>query len=48
MAVEHVPRNETAVASGVNALLRTVGGCISGAVAASIISSHHVGCTTEL
>jgi MFS family permease len=40
MAVEHVPMTKTVVASGVNSLLRTVGGSVSGAIVVLIVSSH--------
>jgi MFS family permease len=40
LAVQHVPMSESGIASGVNTLVRTVGGSISGAVTASVLSGH--------
>ncbi|MBX6769466.1 MAG: MFS transporter, partial [Actinomadura rubrobrunea] len=45
MAVEHVDRSKTAVASGVNSLVRLVGGSIAGSVAAAILTSETIGGT---
>jgi predicted MFS family arabinose efflux permease len=39
LAVQHVPMDSTAIASGVNSLVRTTGGSIGAAVVASILAS---------
>ncbi|MBO3749117.1 MFS transporter [Streptosporangiaceae bacterium NEAU-GS5] len=43
MAVEHVEPSKTAVASGVNALVRVLGGSTAGAVIAAILAAHTTG-----
>ncbi|BCB75776.1 MFS transporter [Phytohabitans flavus] len=40
LAVQHVPMSQSGIASGINTLVRTVGGSISGAVTASLLTSH--------
>ena len=39
LAVQHVPMDSTAIASGVNSLVRTTGGSIGAAVVASVLAS---------
>jgi MFS family permease len=38
LAVQHVPMDQSGIASGVNSLVRTAGGCVSGAVTAAILA----------
>jgi MFS family permease len=40
LAVQHVPMDQSGIASGINTLVRTVGGSISGAVTASLLTSR--------
>ncbi|WP_067702079.1 MFS transporter [Nocardia jejuensis] len=40
LAVQHVPMNESGIASGINSLVRTAGGSIAGAVTGSILTAH--------
>jgi EmrB/QacA subfamily drug resistance transporter len=40
LAVQHVPMSQSGIASGINTLVRTVGGSIAGAVTASVLSSN--------
>ncbi|HEY8479851.1 MAG TPA: MFS transporter [Spirillospora sp.] len=40
LAVQHVPMDQSGIASGINALVRTTGGSIAGAVTASILAGH--------
>lgn len=38
LAVQHVPMDQTGIASGINSLVRTAGGSVSGAVTAAILT----------
>jgi len=40
LAVQHVPMSQSGIASGINTLVRTVGGSISGAVTATLLTSN--------
>ncbi|HKS99725.1 MAG TPA: MFS transporter [Rugosimonospora sp.] len=40
LAVQHVPLTQSGIASGVNSLVRTVGGSVAGAATASVLSSN--------
>ena len=40
LAVQHVPMSQSGIASGVNTLVRTVGGSISGALTASVLTGN--------
>ncbi|NMM92163.1 MFS transporter [Rhodococcus sp. SRB_17] len=42
LAVQHVPIGESGIASGINALVRTAGGSIAGALTASILSAYTI------
>jgi MFS family permease len=43
LAVEHVPMDQSGIASGVNALVRTTGGSIAGAATAAVLAGSTVG-----
>lgn len=45
LAVAHVPLSQSGIASGINSLVRTAGGSISGAITASILTSCVIGHT---
>ncbi|WP_433461492.1 MFS transporter [Spirillospora sp. CA-128828] len=40
LAVQHVPMDQTGIASGINSLVRTTGGSVAGAVTASILAGR--------
>ncbi len=40
LAVEHVPMHQSGIASGVNSLVRTAGGSVSGAVTAAVLTGE--------
>jgi MFS family permease len=40
LAVQHVPMDSSAIASGINSLVRTAGGSVGAAITASILASH--------
>jgi EmrB/QacA subfamily drug resistance transporter len=40
LAVQHVPLSQSGIASGINTLVRTVGGSVAGAVTASLLSAN--------
>jgi MFS family permease len=42
LAVQHVPMDQSGIASGVNSLVRTAGGSVSGAVTAAILTGETV------
>ncbi|MFB4318611.1 MFS transporter [Actinomadura sp. 21ATH] len=42
LAVEHVPMHQSGIASGINALVRTTGGSISGAAVAAVLTAYTV------
>ena len=39
LAVQHVPMDQSGIASGINSLVRTIGGSVSGAVTAALLTS---------
>ncbi|WP_019933024.1 MFS transporter [Nocardia sp. BMG111209] len=43
LAVQHVAMSESSIASGINSLVRTAGGSISGAITGSILSAYTIG-----
>jgi predicted MFS family arabinose efflux permease len=45
LAVQHVAMSESSIASGINSLVRTAGGSISGAITGSILSAYTIGHT---
>lgn len=46
LIVDAVPPTQTAVATGMNNVIRTVGGVVGGQIAAAIVAAHTVGNTT--
>jgi MFS family permease len=42
LAVQHVPLSQSGIASGINTLVRTVGGSIAGAATASLLASNTI------
>jgi MFS family permease len=42
LAVQHVPLTQSGIASGINTLVRTVGGSIAGAATASLLASNTI------
>ncbi|WP_067488255.1 MFS transporter [Actinomadura hibisca] len=42
LAVQHVPMDQSGIASGINSLVRTTGGSIAGAVTAAILTGHTI------
>ncbi|MQY08603.1 MFS transporter [Actinomadura macrotermitis] len=42
LAVQHVPMDQSGIASGINSLVRTTGGSIAGAVTAAVLSGHTI------
>jgi len=46
LAVQHVPMDSSAIASGINSLVRTTGGSIGAAITASILTSDVIARTT--
>ncbi|WP_433338356.1 MFS transporter [Spirillospora sp. CA-294931] len=40
LAVQHVPMDQSGIASGINSLVRTAGGSIAGAVTAAVLTGH--------
>jgi MFS family permease len=46
LAVQHVPLTQSGIASGINTLVRTVGGSIAGGTTASILASNTINGTT--
>jgi hypothetical protein len=46
LAVQHVPLDSSAIASGINSLVRTAGGSVGPAVTASILASNTIHGTT--
>jgi MFS family permease len=42
LAVQHVPMDQSGIASGVNSLVRTAGGSVSGAVTAAILTGETI------
>ncbi|MEU8342640.1 MFS transporter [Spirillospora sp. NPDC048832] len=45
LAVQHVPMDQSGIASGINSLVRTTGGGVAGAVTASILAGRVIGGT---
>jgi MFS family permease len=48
LAVQHVPMDQSGIASGINALVRTAGGSVSGAVTAALLSADTLPGTAAL
>ncbi|XRQ15599.1 MFS transporter [Actinomadura welshii] len=40
LAIQHVPMDQSGIASGINSLVRTAGGSVAGAVTASVLAAH--------
>lgn len=46
VAVQHVPMDESAIASGINSLVRTAGGSVGAAITATVLTSYLIPRTT--
>jgi MFS family permease len=42
LAVQHVPMDQSGIASGINSLVRTTGGSVAGAVTAAVLTGHTI------